>query len=67
MDNGLTGEGRELNKGVVTDLEFNGPISPPSIPGIYRNPFPGKNNDVPWIESSDRRLRNTETLFTAFR
>ena len=41
-------------------------LAPPSIPGIYRNPFPGRKNDLPWIESSDRRLRDTETLLIAF-
>jgi hypothetical protein len=59
----MRGRNRSILRGYY---RFNGPISPPSIPGIYRNPLPGKNNNVPWIESSDRRLRDTETLLIAF-
>ena len=29
---------------------------------IKERQIPGKKNDFPWIESSDRRLRNTVTL-----
>jgi len=42
-------------------------LTPPSIPGIYRNPFPGKKNDLPCIDSSDRRLGDTvKTFLIAF-
>ena len=50
MDNGFTGEGRELktddNRPVFTGYSSGYSISHPSIPGIYRSPFFGRVNQA---------------------
>ena len=50
MDNGFIGEGRELksddNRPVFTGYSSGYSISHPSIPGIYRSPFFGQENQA---------------------
>jgi hypothetical protein len=56
---------KQISKPFLTYAE-GAPLYAYSITGISHNPFPGKQNYLPWIESSDRRLRDTETLLIAF-
>jgi len=57
----------ERSRVVVTYLLWqiivHSPISHPSIPGIYHSPFPGQKEHRSEIESSDRRLRDTDETF----
>jgi hypothetical protein len=50
MDNGFTGEGGELktddNSPVFTGYSSGHSISRLSIPGIYRSPFSGRDNQA---------------------
>jgi hypothetical protein len=50
MDGGLIGEGREFKNGdnrpVFAGYSSVNSISRPSIPGIYRSPFSGQDNQT---------------------